>query len=422
MGFLDFFSGGSPEKHEQKADSFVIGESYGHAKTEYENALDKLDRQVESNPGYRRLIEDKLLHCKEALALEHRRNGETLAEAGCDDEARELLHLALELTADPRLSTDIKKLLDSILVAADKPEDYVFHDDIMPGTGPDEEDDPGSEDEYFTALCNSLDDVEQDEYHSYPDTFRQGYIALNRGDFKTAVTLLSEAHNAYPLAAGYITLELATAHLNLGDNDRARELLEYFLTEHPESLKAYYLMCESLWESKAFDAAGELLSNCPENLSGTLAIKMLTGETLLRSERYEEAVSFFREILETGSWDNTVAQTLARAYEALGYSEKAKALYAEIMDACAGCRAKVDPVVKLRYAETSFATGDFSTKILELYLNLAREDPDNRLDCYRRISHIYSHQGNENESRRFAVFAQRLAEEDKTVCKTESGG
>jgi len=412
MGFLDFFSGGPPEKYEQKADAFVISGAYGHAKTEYEKALDKLDRLPDVKPGYRHLMEDKLRHCKESLAREHRQNGKALVEAGCNEEARELFDLALELTADPRLTTDIKKLLDGI-PAADDPEDYAFPDDAMPDTETDQKDDPGSEEEYFTALCNSLEDVERDEYRSYPDTFRQGFIALNRGDFKTAVVLLSEAHNAYPFATNYITLELATAHLNMDDNEQARELLENFLKEHPESLKAYYLMCEILWESKAFDAVQELLSNCPEDLSGLLPVRMLAGETLLRSERYEEAVSFFRELLETGGWNNTVAQTLAGAYEALGRPEKARSLYAEIMGACTGCGARVDPVVKQRYAETSFETGDFSTKILELYLNLVREDPANRLDYYHRISRIYSLQGNESESRRFAAFAQRLAEEEK---------
>ena len=419
MGFLDFFSGGSPEKHEQKADAFVIRGAYGHAKTEYEKALDKLDQLPESNSGYKHMIEDKLRHSKEALALEHRQNGKTLVEAGCSEEARELFHLALELTANPRLATEIQELLNNISPAADGPEDYAFPEDALPDMETDKEDDPGSEEEYFTALCNSLEDAERDEYRSYPDTFRQGFIALNRGDFRSAVVLLSEARKAYPFATNYITLELATAHLNMDDNDRARELLESFLKEYPESLKAYYLMCEILWESNAFDAAKELLSSCPETLCGSLPFRMLAGETLLRSERYDEAVSFFKKLLETEGWNNAVAQALAGAHESLGNPEQARTLYAEIMGTCTGCGAHVDPMIKLRYAETSFATGDFSTKILEIYLDLVREDPANRPGYYQRVSHIYALQGNERESRRFAAFAQRLAEEEKIETNTQ---
>jgi len=410
MGFLDFFSGNSPEKYEKKADAFVINVSYGHAKIEYEKALDKLEQQPVSKPSYRRLIEDKLWHCKEALALEHKENGADLVEAGCFDEARELFGLALELTTDPSLTNEIKNLLDSIPTDADELEGYAFPGESMPGTEDYGSDDPGPDEEYFTALCNSLEE-EQDEYRSYPGTFRQGFIALNRGDFSNAVVLLSEAQDAYPYSTNYITLELATAYMNMNDNERARELMERFLREYPESLKAYYLMCEILWEENAYDAAQEMLSNCPDDIIVSLPIRMLAGETLLRSGKHEEAVSFFKALLEEVGWNDNIAHALARAYEALDRPERARDLYAKIMGACTSCGAHVDPKVKQRYAETSFKTGDFSTKLLKLFLALAREDPANRLGYYHRISCIYSLQGNENESLRFASFAQKLTEE-----------
>lgn len=412
MGFLSFFSGGTPEKYEQKADAFVIRKVYGQAKAEYEKALARLERQTDAKPEYRALIEDKLRHCQEELALEHRQNGDTLAEAGCHADAAELFHLALELTADPELAADLQDRLDRVSAAADQPGDWALPDDLRSGNTLDEAPAAGSEEEYFAALLNSLDDDEREAYRSYPEAFKRGFIALNQGDFKAAVALLTDARDADPQAVNHITLELATAHLNLGESDTARELLAVFLKAYPESLKAYYLMCESLWEANAFDAAEKLLSHCPAHLSQTLPFQMLAGETLLRSERYGAAVSFFRKLLETGPWDKTVAQALARAYEALDRPEKARALYAEIMNSCAGCNARVDPAVKLRYAETSFATGDFSTKILELYLDLAREDAANRQDFFRKISHIYEQQGNVGESRRFAAFAQQLAAED----------
>ncbi len=412
MGFLDLFSGGSPEKYEKKADAFVINTSYGHAKIEYEKALEKIDQQPVSNPSYRRLIEDKLWHCKEALALEHKENGADLIEAGCIDEARELFALALELTTDSSLTADIKILLDGIPADVDDQQDYAFPGESLPNAEDYEADEPGSDDEYFTALCNSLEDEEQDEYRSYPDTFRQGFIALNRGNFSNAVELLSEAQDAYPYSTNYITLELATALMNMNDNERARELMEKFIAQYPESLKAYYLMCEILWESRAFDAAHKVLSNCPEDFAGSLPIRMLTGETLLRSGKHEAAAAFFQALLEEAGWNDNVALALAKAYEALDHPDRARTLYREIMNTCTGCGVHVDPKVKQRYAETSFKTGDFSNNLLELYLTLAREDPANRLGYFRRISRIYSLQGNENESRRFASFAQKLAEEE----------
>jgi hypothetical protein len=58
-----------------------------------------------------------------------------------------------------------------------------------------------------------------------------------------------------------------------------------------------------------------------------------------------------------------------------------------------------------RYAETGFATGDYSTGILEIYLNLAKTDPGNQKHYFNKISMIYSHQGNQKESKRFLEFA-----------------
>jgi len=412
MRLLGFFSGGSPEKYEKRADAFVINDSYGQAKLEYEKALGKLERQVHNKPGYRNHIREKLRRCKESLAREHRRKGQALVEAGCGDEARELFDLALELTEDARLAADVTNLLATIPAPREQPEAYEYFAPASPEESEPEAGHTDSDEEYFEALCNSLEDAEREAYRTYPDTFKEGFVALNRGDFDTAVTLLAEVADAYPFGANYITLELATAHLNRGENDTARTLLESFLQEYPDSLKAYYLMCEILWETQAFDEAHLLLDSCPATLAESLSVKMLAGETFTRSKQYTQAAGLYQNLLDIYGWDPLVAQALAGTYEARGRNEPARDLYGEIIGACTGCGSRVDPVVKQRYAETSFAAGDFSTKILELFLELVQADPDNRLAYYHRISHIYALQGNEHESRRFASFAQRLAEEE----------
>ena len=412
MRLFGFFSGGSPEKYEKRADAFVINGSYGQAKIEYEKALAGLTRLSEVTPGYRSLIEDKLRRCKESLAREHRREGQAMVEAGCGDEARELFDLALELTEDARLAADVTNLLATIPAPPEQPDAYEYFVPVSPDEDQLETHLPDSDEEYFEALCNSLEDAEREAYHTYPDTFKKGFVALNRGDFDTAVTLLADAADAYPFGANYIALELATAHLNRGENDTARTLLESFRQEYPDSLKTYYLICEILWETGAFDEAQQLLAACPPTLSESLPVKMLVGETFMRSKQFAQAAGLYQNLLEIHGWDPLVAQALAGTYEARGRNEPARDLYGEIIGACTGCGARVDPVVKQRYAETSFAAGDFSTKILELFLDLVREDPPNRIDYYQRISRIYALQGNNHESRRFAAFAQRLAEEE----------
>ncbi|MBW2113203.1 MAG: hypothetical protein JRH00_17620, partial [Deltaproteobacteria bacterium] len=55
--------------------------------------------------------------------------------------------------------------------------------------------------------------------------------------------------------------------------------------------------------------------------------------------------------------------------------------------------------------------GDYSTEILELYLGLIQEVPENRADYYRKISMIYEVNGNTEEARRFRSFAERSRRE-----------
>lgn len=314
------------------------------------------------------------------------------------------MDLALELTADVNLAANLESLIVNIPVDTTDPETYDFYE-------PEVEEPPfqeaHSDEEYFEALCNALEEHEKADYLSYPDNFKAGFIALNRGDFDTAVILLGEAVRAYPFGANYITLELATAHLNRGDNETARSLLERFLAEYPESLRAYYLMCEILWEAHAFENAHRLLSTCPPSLAELLPTKMLTGETFMRAGQFEQAADFFQGLLADFGWDSQIAQALSGAYEALGRNAEARNLYGKIIGTCTGCGVRVDPLVKQRYAETSFATGDQSIKILELYLELVHEDPANRQGYYRRISRIYALQGNDHESRRFAALTKQ---------------
>ena len=68
---------------------------------------------------------------------------------------------------------------------------------------------------------------------------------------------------------------------------------------------------------------------------------------------------------------------------------------------------RIDPFIKQRYADTSLKMGDHSTKVLELYLGLVQEVPENRTEYYQKISMIYTLNGSEKEANRFRVFAEQ---------------
>jgi tetratricopeptide (TPR) repeat protein len=405
MGILKIFSGKDPEEYEQKGDACFEGQQYGLAKIEYESALSKLERRSPGDIDLRARLKQKIVQAKEALAVQHSEAGEELINAALYEEAEEILRLAMELTEETGLKAQIEQRLKDIHEHLKNKEVYnAPHAELQePGVQ-----EPGHQvkgDDYFGILCGSLPEEIQKAYYSYGDAFRAGYIALNQGDFELAAAQLSQAIDENPGPHSFIPLELATAYLNLAQHDAARSLLEGFIKEHPDSVQAYYLLCEILWEMGEFDEIHKLLDACPPELGNTLPIQLLRGETLLKAGRYDDAESLYLDYLRSYDWDENIARSLARTYEALGENESACELYGEILGECRSCGARVDPFIKQRYADLCFDSGDYSTRVLELYLSLVHEDPGNRTHYYRKVSRIYSSLGHEEEAERYRAFA-----------------
>ncbi|UCD81103.1 MAG: tetratricopeptide repeat protein [Desulfobacterales bacterium] len=410
MGILDFFSKKDPEDYEQKGDAFFEAEAYGKAIVEYEQALARLEKTSPWDDGYRNSLREKISTSREKLALAHEKTAEELMEAGHNDDARQYIELAQELTRDPRLKSNLDQHLQNLEKQARKafqttlPNFDVSEQDDQPPEAPD---DPGQDDEYFAALVGTLPEEVQESYLSYPEVFKTGYLALNRGDFEQAAKDLSQAMQEHAEPQSYIQLELATAHLNLGQYDEACRLAESFLKYRPDALPAYQLLCEIFWETKAFDRTDALLSSLPEELTESVAAYVLRGENLYQAEKYAEAKEFYRNFLKKYEWHETVARALAKTHEALGERTNARYIYGEIMNHCRSCHTRIDPEIKQKFADLSLASGLNTSEVLEMYLSLAREIPQNAADYYNKISRIYAAQGNEEESRRFRLIAEK---------------
>ena len=412
MGILKQLFGQSPEKYEQKGDEFFNNSLWGMAKIEYEKALDTLEMPSQGHNEAEERLQDKLRKSKETLALEHRHTGEELMEVVHYDEARELFELAIDLSQDQSLISEIQKFLqkiesltaETIQIDIPKPELSIqVNDEIAV---------PEKDDEAFMALCGTLPEKVRRAYISYGDPFKSGYLALNRGEFVLAADELSRAMNENPAPDSFIPLELATAYLNLGQLDEARRLLESFLQYQPDALPGYQVLCEVLWEMKAFDNAVVLLDSCPDELKDSVAYFLLRGETLFQAEKYSEAITFYQSFLKNYAWNESVAKALARTFEALGEFAEARKLYADIMNQCGSCHTPIDPFIKRKFADLSFDSGQRSLSILETYLSLAQEDSENSQFYYERVSRIYAALGNEEEARRFQAFAE-LAQMEK---------
>ena len=412
MRFFHLFSGPSPEKLEQKGDALAAAGYWGEARLLYERARDKLARRGGPADGQQAQLAAKIRQVRESLACEHQRTAANLAENDCLAEARELLLVAREISADEGLRAELKAQLQGLAAreraaadaaVPDPPQSIADGEDLF---WPPEPEAVGAtaEAEYFFALCSTLPDAVRDAYLGYGEAFKAGFIALNRGDFAAAARHLGRAMAQNPQPGSYIPLELATACLNLGRLGAARRLLEGFIPHHPAALPAYQLLCEVYWELNEFDQAHALLSRLPPELAASRAAVRLKGETLYRAGQLEPAAAFYQDVLEVFGWSEDIAVALAEVHEALGQPAAARALYGRVLG---GCQGRCDPEIRHRYAELSFAAGLRGEDLLELYLALARELPENAALYYNRVSRIYARLGNRVEAARFRAFSDR---------------
>ena len=410
MGILNFFSSKDPEDYEKKGNALFETGAYGKAIAEYERALERLEKSSPWDDEYRQSLRDKIGNCQEQLAREHENTASELMEAGHNDDARQYIELALELTRDDQLKTKLEQHLKQLDMSGSEAIQATLPNFDIPDQAAEPEEETVTaeqDDEQFTALIGTLPEEIQETYRNYPAAFKTGYLALNQGDFEQAAENLAQAMQEMDDPQSYIPLELATACLNLARYEDACRHAESFLQHHPDALPAYQLLCEIFWESKSFDRAETLLASLPEELSESVAGYLMRGETLYQAEKYGEAKAFYREFSKNYEWHEAIARALAKTHEALGERTNARYIYGEIMDQCRSCHARVDPYLKQKYADLSFDSGHNTSEVLELYLSLAQEMPENAADYYQKISRIYSAQGNEVEAQRFQVISEK---------------
>ena len=408
MAFLKIFSGKTPLEHERRGDELSANDLWGKAKIEYEKALEKLEKNPAPNQKLKTRLQEKIVHTREALAKNHLQNADDLLEAGFYDDARELYFLALELSENPNLKKSLEAKLKQLDFRLDKaiaeklPDEPHAKEEALETPYPPEDDD------YFSALCGALPPEVQEAYYGYGDNFKSGYLALNRGDFALAVDFLTRAMEENPSSGSYISLELATAYLNTGKHTEAQLLLEALVKDQPQALPAYQLLCEIYWENRAFGRAEALLSSVPEELAESVAVYQLRGETLFQAGNFSAAKEFYRKFLNSYGYNELIVRALAKTHEALKELANARNLYREIMNQCRSCHARIDPFIKQRYADLCYESGMLNTDVLELYLSLAQELPDNAADYYEKVSRIYAALENEHEARRFRAIAEKM--------------
>lgn len=410
MGIMGFFGGGAPEELEKKGDVFFERGDFGRAKMMYEKSIDKCGKKNKGGRSLEARLLEKVHRSREALARRHREEGLEIMDSGYYEAAGDCFRLALDLTGDRTLRDELQKLLEEMASkAAPRGAPTELDTDLFDGGTEGPPDQGEDSDEIFGALVSGLPVAVKEAFYAYGPAFKQGYAALNQGDFETAKAMLSQALDENPQRF-FILPELATAYLNLGMDQKALDAAEEFLNNPVDVFHAYPAICEVLWSVGEFDKALDWLDASPESIRDSLAVVLLRGETFLNAGRLDQAEEYLKHALDVFGMDPEIVKTLALVHEAQERKEDARELYRQIMSTCQTCSAPPDPMAKRKYADLSFELGDRSSGTLEIYLSLVQENPAGRKDYYNKISQIYESMNNMTEAERFKSFSKNINE------------
>lgn len=402
MGLFSFFSK-SPEKSENKGDRYFAAKEYGLSKLEYETALALAEKKNPDSAELLDRLKRKLSESKESLAAQHLETGDNLIEADVVDEAINLFLIAHSLTEDPLLKEKLENRLESHEV------DYQGELETEEEESASEETGSNDLDETFEILCAALPEETADEYYSYGDDFKEGYIALSNGDFVTAAEKLKQAMDELPKQGSLIPIEFATALIHLNQIDQAIAVLTDHISEYPTSIGGISLLCDIFCDLTLFDKAHAVIDNSPDELKNSVGGMIHKGRIFFLESNFTEAETIYRKTLEVVGWNDDIARELGATLSAAGKKEEALNLYADILNKCTGCGQRANPLDQKAYADLAFEMDDFSDKTLKLFLDLANDHPGIRSDCFDKASLIYQKMGNDEEYKRFRELAEATA-------------
>lgn len=403
MGILSFLFK-SPQKLEEKGDTYFAAEDFGSAKLEYEAALALIEKKHPDETTARDAILVKLKNSREFLARQHLKTGDNLVEANVADEAANLFSIALSLTEDTELRQKLQSRLTS--TGMETPTDDITGFSTPGETQASYEPENENSDHTFEILCATLPEKTAEAYASYGDSFKEGYIALSNGEFETAAENLAKALDENPSMDSLIPVELATALIHLDQIDQAIDLLTRYTEDNPSSIQGVSLLCDTFCDLQRFDQAHEVIDRSPAGIRKSIGGQLHKGKIFFLEGNYKKAEENYRSAMESTGWHDDIARELAVTLDAAGKKEEALSIYADILNKCTGCGQRPNPLDQKSFADLSFEMNDFSDKTLKLYLDLANDYQEIRSDCFYKAGMIYRHNGNDEESERFLQLSE----------------
>jgi tetratricopeptide (TPR) repeat protein len=283
-------------------------------------------------------------------------------------EARHLYTIAEDLLSDKDLIHKTRLQIEKIDQQS-APQEEPETDDVFISSGSAEED--------LEIILSGLPNETEKKYRAFGDTFLNGYLLLNTGEFEAAAEQLEKALTENPHDNSLIHIELANALINTDQADKAEKLLEASIKTSPDSLQGVLILFDLYCDKQEYGKATKLIDHCDPSIRNTVPVKLLKANLLLNQNELSMAEALYNDIMKSHGWNYFAAKALGDILFNSGKFAEAQSAYGKIMDILHSSKNDINTDIRTNYALSALNAGNVSKKILTIFYNLADEDPSN---------------------------------------------
>lgn len=234
--------------------------------------------------------------------------------------------------------------------------------------------------------------VENDSINYLVDYVR---MKLEKDSLAPVKPLLAEAAENYKTNKWYLVLQ-ADVHAYLSDYEKASEVFELLLTDHPKEVEYYFDWAYVNIKAEKPEKALEIYNKAEEVIGLDDGLIMQKQKLLLQLDRMDEAVAELQKLINANPGELRYSQMLAELYQTNNKIDEAVAVYEQIL--------KQDPAnafALLNLAEVYKFQGNREQYLF--YLKQAFKDKNLSVDSKIRVIYPYL-LGVEDSSRKEEAF------------------
>ena len=323
MGLLDKLLGRTWRTYRDRGQKLLEKEEPGLALHEFKEAL----RRFDGDPSEKLEMEQKLISIRKTLRQQQLMRAEMFHKGAQFERARDAADSALRHATNEQEEQEVHDFMASLEQAASEAE---RKKDEARNQISNADADLGMVDERFSVLLGALDNEQMEHYEKLGSAFREGFLAMNDGDFKGALQHFKKARQENDDDA-YVLCEQGKALLGMGAHQEAAQVLLKSDTARNDSTYIKLQLVQALWVLNDFPRAEQALQEAHDIDPGNERVLISIAEHSLRAKEYASGIDAVNALLDRSPNDISLLRLLGQLHQGAGDLDKAVATYEGVL-------------------------------------------------------------------------------------------